>query len=108
MAHFIVILFKECFDDTAAHTVFLKLESGRYLQYIFANAIFPFIFIGMIAVSIIAVGSLALCKRSKQRVQPADIVIMVTERTTKDAAMNRMQVEWTALQQILTECEVDD
>lgn len=38
----------------------MQLESGRYLHYVFANAIFPFIFIGMIAISIIAVGSLAL------------------------------------------------
>ena len=108
VTHFVVILFAECFDDTALHTVFLQLESGRYLHYVFANAIFPFVFIGMIAVSIIAVGSLALCKRSKRRTRSPDVVVLVTSHTSRDTEMNRLQVEWTKLQQILTECELDD
>ena len=86
----------------------MQLESGRYHHYVFANAIFPFIFIGMIAISIIAVGSLALCKRSKRREQSSDVVVLVTARASRDTEMNRLEVEWTKLQQILTECELDD
>ena len=86
----------------------MQLESGRYLHHVFDNAIFPFVFIGMIAVSIIAVGTLALCQWSKRRTQSPDVVVLVTANTSRDADMNRLQVEWTKLQQILTECELDD